>query len=150
MEINRFVDRVDKLPVPLLVVGLGGAGRDAVLTVKKTFAERFFLPRDALGAERPAPCRTAYLCFDCISRIPDGLEVSEYVDISLPGLGKILRNQEEMLTPFERTWVNRHMRPDDIVERQMARLALSRNYEKVSQAIRCPESARSCAISRRC
>lgn len=47
-EKQRFdlsIDRVDKIPVPLLVVGLGGTGCDALLTIKQTFAERYFYPK---------------------------------------------------------------------------------------------------------
>ena len=135
------IDRVDKIPVPLLVVGLGGTGCDAVLTIKKTFAERYFLPKDAKGQELPAPQKTAYLCFDSRAAKPEGLEVSEYVDISLPGIDKILTDQKNLLTPFERTWVNRNLRHSANGNgmgtiRQAARLALSRNFEKVSQAVR--------------
>ena len=43
------IDRVDKIPVPLLVVGLGGTGCDTLRTIKETFAERYILPKDAKG-----------------------------------------------------------------------------------------------------
>ncbi len=135
------IDKVEKIPVPLLVIGLGGTGCDAVLTVKKTFAERYFLPKDAKGQELPAPTKTAYLCFDSRAQKPDGLEVSEYVDISLAGIDKILTDQKNLLSPFERTWVNQNLRHSANGNgmgtiRQAARLALSRNFDKVSQAIR--------------
>ena len=58
------------------------------------------------------------------------------MDISLPGLDRIINNQDVMLRPFEKTWVNPSLR---IVPygagmgtiRQVARLALSRNFDKV-------------------
>jgi len=90
------IDRVEKIPVPLLVVGLGGTGCDALLTVKETFAERYILPKDAKGQELPAPVKTAYLGIDSRSQRPEGFEVSEYLDISLPGMDKILTNQKEL------------------------------------------------------
>ena len=143
-EQNKFsisIDRVDKIPVPLLVVGLGGTGCDALLTIKETFAERYILPKDAKGEDLPAPVKTAYLGIDSRSQRPDGLEVSEYVDISLPGMDKMLTNQADLLTPYERAWVNRNMKHSSSgigmgTVRQAARLALSRNYEKVNQAIK--------------
>ncbi len=139
-KFNISIDRVEKLPVPLLVVGLGGTGCDALLTVKETFAERYILPKDAKGQDLPAPEKTAYLAIDSRSQRPDGFEVSEYVDISLAGMDKILSNQKELLTPYERTWVNRNLKHSSNgigmgTVRQAARLALSRNYDKVRQAI---------------
>ena len=135
------IDRVDKIPVPLLVVGLGGTGCDALLTVKKTFAERYNLPKDIKGQDHPAPIKTAYLGIDSRSQRPEGLEVSEYVDISLAGIEKLLQDQKNMLTPFERTWVNPKLQSSATGNgagtiRQAARLMLSRNYEKVNQAIK--------------
>ena len=135
------INRVEKIPVPLLVVGLGGTGCDALLTIKQVFAERYILPKDAKGQDLPAPNKTAYLAFDSRSQRPDGFEVSEYVDISLPGIDKMLADQKELLTPYERTWVNRNLRHSANGNgmgtiRQAARLALSRNYDKVNQAIR--------------
>lgn len=135
------IDRVPKIPVPLLVVGLGGTGCDALLTIKQTFAERYILPKDSKGQDLPAPPKTAYLAIDSRTQRPDGFEVSEYVDISLAGIDKILSNQKELLTPYELTWVNRNLRHSATgigmgTIRQAARLALSRNYEKVNQAIK--------------
>ena len=135
------IDRVDKIPVPLLVVGLGGTGCDALLTIKETFAERYNLPKDAKGQELPAPIKTAYLGLDSRAQRPDGLEVSEYVDISLAGIEKMLQDQKNMLTPYERTWVNPRLQSSATGNgagtiRQAARLMLSRNYEKVNQAIK--------------
>ncbi len=135
------IDRVDKIPVPLLVVGLGGTGCDALLTIKETFAERYNLPKDAKGQELPAPIKTAYLGIDSRAQRPEGLEVSEYVDISLAGIEKMLQDQKNMLTPFERTWVNPKLSSSATGNgagtiRQAARLMLSRNYEKVNQAIK--------------
>ena len=135
------IDRVDKIPVPLLVVGLGGTGCDALLTIKETFAERYNLPKDVKGQDLPAPIKTAYLGIDSRAQRPEGLEVSEYVDISLAGIEKLLQNQKDMLTPFERTWVNPKLQSSATGNgagtiRQAARLMLSKNYEKVNQAIK--------------
>ena len=140
-KFNISIDRVEKIPVPLLVVGLGGTGCDALLTIKETFAERYILPKDAKGEDLPAPIKTAYLGIDSRTMRPDGLEVSEYVDISFPGMEKVLQDQKNLLTPYERTWVNRKMTHSSHgigmgTVRQAARLALSKNYEKVNQAIK--------------
>ena len=135
------IDRVDKIPVPLLVVGLGGTGCDALLTIKQIFAERYNLPKDAKGQDLPAPIKTAYLGIDSRAQRPDGLEIGEYLDISLSGIEKLLQDQKNMLTPFERTWVNPKLKSSATGNgagtiRQAARLMLSRNYDKVVQAIK--------------
>lgn len=135
------IDRVDKIPVPLLVVGLGGTGCDALLTIKQVFAERYNLPKDSKGQDLPAPTKTAYLAIDSRTQRPDGFEVSEYVDISLSGIDKMLSDQKELLTPYERTWINRNLRHSANGNgmgtiRQAARLALTRNFDKVNQAIK--------------
>lgn len=135
------INRVEKIPVPLLVVGLGGTGCDALLTIKEVFAERYILPKDGKGQDLPAPNKTAYLAIDSRSQRPDGFEVGEYVDITLPGIDKMLSDQKELLTPYERTWVNRDLRSSSSgigmgTIRQAARLALSRNFDKVNQAIK--------------
>ena len=135
------INRVEKIPVPLLVVGLGGTGCDALLTIKEVFAERYILPKDGKGQDLPAPNKTAYLGIDSRTQRPDGFEVGEYVDISLSGIDKMLSDQKELLTPYERTWVNRNLRHSANGNgmgtiRQAARLALSRNYDKVNQAIK--------------
>jgi len=88
------IDRVEKIPVPLLVVGLGGTGCDVLRTIKETFAERYVLPKDKKGQDLAAPQSTAYLGFDSLAQKPDGLEVNEYVDISLSGIDKILVDQD--------------------------------------------------------
>lgn len=135
------IDRVEKIPVPLLVIGLGGTGCDALKAVKRTFAERYVLPVNADGQTQAAPPKTAYLGFDSLSERPDGLEINEYVDISIAGMDKILTNQDTLLQPYERSWVNRDLRHVAAgigmgTVRQAARLALCRNYDKVTNALR--------------
>ena len=90
------IDRVEKIPVPLLVVGLGGTGCDVLRTIKETFAERYVLPKDKKGQDLPAPNKTAYLGFDSRGERPDGLEVSEYVDITLGKEEKIKISHKEL------------------------------------------------------
>ena len=135
------INRVEKIPVPLLVVGLGGTGCDTLLTIKEVFAERYILPKDAKGQDLPAPNKTAYLGIDSRSQKPEGFEEGEYVDISLPGIDQMLADQDRLLTVYERSWVNSKLRHSANGNgmgtiRQAARLALSRNYDRVSNAIR--------------
>lgn len=52
-------NRVKRSEYPLLVIGLGGTGTDALLAIKETFRTQFELPK-----EKDIPERTAYLAFD--------------------------------------------------------------------------------------
>lgn len=53
--------RVERINAPLLVIGLGGTGSDALSTIKSTFARHFKLSVDAQGRVRPAPRLVRYL-----------------------------------------------------------------------------------------
>ena len=135
------INRVEKIPVPLLVVGLGGTGCDALLTIKEVFAERYVLPKNAKGQTIPVPAKTAYLAIDSRSDTPDGFETGEYVDISDSGIEAKLSDQKRLLSSYERGWVNRDLRHVSEGKgmgtvRQAARLALCDNYGKVYNAIK--------------
>ncbi len=56
--------RVKKIPSPLLIVGLGGTGSDALLTIMDKFNRRYELPVNANGEVLDTPSRTAYLALD--------------------------------------------------------------------------------------
>lgn len=56
--------RVKKVPSPLLLIGLGGTGSDALLTIMDKFNRRYELPVTANGDVLDTPERTAYLAFD--------------------------------------------------------------------------------------
>ena len=132
----------EKAPVPLLVVGLGGAGCEALAAVKQKFAERYILPKDKNGRELPVSPDTAFLGIDALGQRPEGLDFAEYTDIVLPGLDRILSNPKELLTPHEQTWMDREVLSHGLYpfrgggNRQLARLAMSRNYDRIFEAIR--------------
>ena len=56
--------RVKKVPSPLLIIGLGGTGCDALLTIMDKFNRRYELPVTSNGEVLDTPERTAYLAFD--------------------------------------------------------------------------------------
>lgn len=134
-------DRVIKQDIPLLVIGLGGTGSDAVQTIKKTFAERFIFCGDKDDERAPVPPRTAYLVIDHDACSKGILDSSEFVDITLPGLPKILSGaNHEYLRESERTWVPRDLHltpgtPSMRMSRVLSRLMLERNYPSVCNAI---------------
>ena len=56
--------RVKKIDSPLLIIGLGGTGSDALLTIMNKFNHRYELPVTTNGDVLDTPERTAYLAFD--------------------------------------------------------------------------------------
>ena len=56
--------RVKKVDSPLLLIGLGGTGTDALLTIMDKFNRRYDLPVTENGDVLDTPERTAYLAFD--------------------------------------------------------------------------------------
>ncbi len=139
-ELDISIDRVDKLEAPLLVIGLGGTGSEAVHVIKSTFAKRYNLPVDANGNAIPVPLNTAYLVIDSDNGSQGSLATHEYQDISVSGLASILDPRSRSTHPWENEWLNKYLDTDAVgagagTYRQAARLMLSRSYNNVVGAI---------------
>lgn len=137
------VERVDKLPVPLLVIGLGGTGAGIVNTIKTTFAQRYVLPVDKNGQNIPIPAHTSYLVVDTDANAKGSLDNNEFVNISVPGLQDILspNKRDFNLSRAENEWVNQRLNAASSgmgagTYRQAARFMLNRKYNEVSTAIK--------------
>lgn len=137
------VERVQKLPVPLLVIGLGGTGAGIVNTIKTTFAQRYVLPKDKNGQNIPIPEHTAYLAIDTATSAKGSLDNNEFVNISVPGLEAILdpKSRDFNLSSAENEWVNANLNAASSgvgagTYRQAARFMLNRQYNAVSTAIK--------------
>ncbi|MBR5287660.1 MAG: hypothetical protein IKU34_03590 [Clostridia bacterium] len=103
-------DRVEKVVSPLLVIGLGGAGADAVRTIKKTFSERFELHPTEDGKQ--LPYNTRYLVFDSDSTSANGFDADEFVDISQGvNVNRLLADPMHLhLSPCQKRWIHRDLR----------------------------------------
>ena len=77
--------RVPKIDDPLLVIGLGGTGTDALLHVMHKFKGRFILPT-INGEVQDRPERTAYLAVD-----------SDMDHLNTAGIGSVRFKQEDKL-----------------------------------------------------
>ena len=135
-----FIDRIEKQDAPLLVIGLGGTGSEAVHVIRNTFAKRFVLPKDDNGKDIPVPKNTAYLVIDQDRSAQGELAGHEFVNISVPGLDAILNVNQRATYPWENEWLNKNLSEGDYYwhgarYRQSVRLLLSRNYEKVFSTI---------------
>jgi len=141
-QLDISIERVPKLDSPLLVIGLGGTGSDIVRTIKRTFAERYELPKDAHGNIRPVPSKTAYLALDTDVKQRGGFDNNEFLDISFPGMEVLLNpaRRKYNLTEYENKWVNKNLNAASNgfgagTHRQAARFMLSRNYNLVYNAL---------------
>ena len=139
-ELDISIDRVDKLDSPLLVIGLGGTGSEAVHVVKSTFAKRYNLPVDANGNAIPVPKNTAYLVIDSDNGSQGSMATHEFRNISVPGLAAILDPKNRKTNPWENEWLNKNLDTDSVgngagTYRQAARLMLSRSFNAVFSSI---------------
>ncbi len=141
-KLDIAIERVEKLSDPLLVIGLGGTGADIVHTIKRTFAERYVLPRDKDGNQIPIPRRTDYLVMDSASDKLSEFDDWEKKDITVPGLSAILdpQTRNANLKPYELKWVHPGLNAVSAGKgagtyRQAARLMLSRHYNEIRSLI---------------
>lgn len=103
---DASMDRVRKLPVPLLVIGLGGTGVHALKTIRRVFAQRFVPPQSG-----STPIRTAYLGFDSDFSAQGELGRDECVNITCADFARILHpgHRGELLTHNEQAWVHKDL-----------------------------------------
>ncbi|MGN1019294.1 MAG: tubulin-like doman-containing protein [Aristaeellaceae bacterium] len=134
---DEVFERVEKLPVPLLVIGLGGTGISALKTIRRKFAQSFRL------SDTMKPACTAYLGIDIDRTSRDDLSFDEFVDIFCPDLVASLYHTvaAAVLPDDELAWVHHSLSTlgQGIIgsggNRQLVRLMLSRQYHAVAHAI---------------
>ena len=137
--------RVPKIDGPLLIIGLGGTGADALLNIKRKFKERFELP--VVGGEvQDKPARTAYLAIDTdlqeLSARSVGevsLRTSEKFGLEMPDLENLIKNPAEMMA-WEKSWWDKRVPPTEAGNgaggvRQVGRLLLFRNANRLVQTL---------------
>lgn len=134
--------QVVRSDIPLLVIGLGGTGKDIAFTIKKKFIERF-------SNQDPTtllPERTAFIVFDGdrtdIGADPHGITGNEFCCLEFPALPNVFR--QKSFTSEERPWVNENLSAESILDgaggiRQVGRFQLFRRFpdvrEKIHQAL---------------
>lgn len=135
MSIEEKIDRINKLPNPLLVIGLGGTGADCVRKIKNKFIRRYNIPLDAAGNMMDAPENTAYYVIDTTANTKAGFTSTEFRNITVPGLKQILTGNG-LLNSYEESWIHKNL--DSVAEghgagtyRQASRLMLFRNYRVI-------------------
>ena len=139
--------RVDTIDNPMLVIGLGGTGIDALLRLKYQINRRFNLPVDPLTKKRKdKPENIDFLAFETNEQDKNkkykgvGLDpLNELVLLSEAGIGTILQNKSR-LHPSIASWLSPELHIADGINgasgvRQGGRLLLFTKINQVVDAI---------------
>ncbi|MED3551041.1 tubulin-like doman-containing protein [Cytobacillus praedii] len=139
--------RVDTIDNPMLVIGLGGTGIDALLRLKYQVNRRFKLPADPISKKKKEkPNNIEYLAFetneqDRFKKYKGiGLDpVTEFVLLSNPEIGSLLQNRST-LPSYITDWLSPELLITDGISgasgvRQAGRLLLFTKINQVVQTI---------------
>ena len=139
--------RVDTIDNPMLVIGLGGTGIDALLRLKYQINRRFNLPMDSMTKKRmEKPENIEFLAFETNEQDKNkkykgiGLDpLNELVLLSEAGIGSMLQNRSR-LHPSIASWLSPEVHIADGINgasgvRQGGRLLLFTKINQVVDAI---------------
>ncbi|MDL1162753.1 tubulin-like doman-containing protein [Yersinia pestis] len=139
--------RVDTIDNPILIIGLGGTGIDALLLLKYQINRRFKLPEDPLSKKRmDKPDNVEFLAFETNEQDKNkrykgiGLDpINEFVLLSNAEIGGLLQNRS-ILEPYITDWLSPELSITDGMNgaagvRQAGRLLLFTKITQVVQAI---------------
>ncbi|MCL2841586.1 MAG: tubulin-like doman-containing protein [Defluviitaleaceae bacterium] len=135
--------RIDTINHPVLVVGLGGTGTDALLRLKYQVSRRFKLPDNPVTKQKkPKPDNIEYISLETNEhdrKKYKGISLDPYTEqvlLSNAGIGTILNNRSTM-PDYISQWLNPELTITDGTKgasgnRQAGRLLL---FEKINTAI---------------
>ncbi|WP_144554199.1 tubulin-like doman-containing protein [Bacillus sp. X1(2014)] len=139
--------RVDTIDNPMLVIGLGGTGIDALLRLKYQVNRRFKLPQDPLSKKKKdKPNNIEFLAFETNEYDKNkkykgiGLDPNkEFVLLSNPEIGGLLQNRST-IEPYIKEWLSPELLITDGISgasgvRQAGRLLLFTKINQVVQTI---------------
>ncbi|MBV7505688.1 tubulin-like doman-containing protein [Bacillus sp. sid0103] len=139
--------RVDTIDNPMLVIGLGGTGIDALLRLKYQVNRRFKLPQDPLSKKKKdKPNNIEFLAFETNEYDRNkkykgiGLDPNkEFVLLSNPEIGGLLQNRST-IEPYIKEWLSPELLITDGISgasgvRQAGRLLLFTKINQVVQTI---------------
>lgn len=139
--------RVDTIDNPILIIGLGGTGIDALLRLKYQINRRFRLPEDPISKKkRDKPDNVEFLALETNEQDRNkkyrgiGLDpLNEFVLLSNAEIGGLLQNRS-ILEPYITEWLSPELSITDGMNgaagvRQAGRLLLFTKINQVVQAI---------------
>ncbi|MFJ5713579.1 tubulin-like doman-containing protein [Neobacillus sp. NPDC093127] len=137
--------RVDTIDNPMLVIGLGGTGIDALLRLKYQVNRRFKLPQDPLSKKKKEkPNNIEFLAFETNEHDRNkkyngiGLDPNkEFVLLSNPEIGSLLSNRST-IESYIKEWLSPELSITDGISgasgvRQAGRLLL---FTKINQVVK--------------
>ncbi|GBF76666.1 hypothetical protein PA598K_05149 [Paenibacillus sp. 598K] len=139
--------RVDTIDNPILIIGLGGTGIDALLRLKYQINRRFKLPEDPVSRRKmEKPNNVEFLAFETNEQDRNkrykgiGLDpINEFVLLSNAEVGGLLQNRS-ILEPYITEWLSPELSITDGMNgaagvRQAGRLLLFTKINQVVQSI---------------
>lgn len=139
--------RVDTIDNPMLIIGLGGTGIDALLRLKYQINRRFKLPADPVSKKKmEKPSNVEFLAFETNEQDRGkrykgiGLDpINEFVLLANAEIGGLLQNRS-ILEPYITEWLSPELSITDGMNgaagvRQAGRLLLFTKINQVVQAI---------------
>jgi hypothetical protein len=139
--------RVDTIDNPILIIGLGGTGIDALLRLKYQINRRFKLPEDPISKKKlEKPANVEFLAFETNEQDRNkkykgiGLDpINEFVLLSNAEVGGLLQNRS-ILEPYITDWLSPELSITDGMNgaagvRQAGRLLLFTKINQVVQSI---------------
>ncbi|MFH5181356.1 tubulin-like doman-containing protein [Paenibacillus sp. TAB 01] len=139
--------RVDTIDNPMLIIGLGGTGIDALLRLKYQINRRFKLPEDSFTKKkREKPNNVEFLALETNEHDRNkkykgiGLDpLTEFVLLSNAEIGSVLQNRS-VLEPYIKEWLSPELTITDGINgasgvRQAGRLLLFTKIVQVVQTI---------------
>ncbi|MCL2224684.1 MAG: tubulin-like doman-containing protein [Defluviitaleaceae bacterium] len=134
--------RTDAIDKPILIIGLGGTGAEALIRVKKSVNRHFKLGISANGRRLDKPSQIEYLALDSDDNMTNlsynGMSFAEdeFLLLDNANLTSIYRNRETVFKDSTQSWIAGNLRLQQVKHgaggiRQAGRLLLTINSNRV-------------------
>ncbi|MCL1844866.1 MAG: tubulin-like doman-containing protein [Defluviitaleaceae bacterium] len=134
--------RTDAIDKPILIIGLGGSGAEALIRVKKSVNRHFKLGVSANGRRLDKPSQIEYLALDSddnmlnLSYADMSFSEDEFLLLDNSNLTSIYKNRETVFKNSTQSWISNNLRLQQVKHgaggiRQAGRLLLTINSNRV-------------------
>ncbi|MCL2576610.1 MAG: tubulin-like doman-containing protein [Defluviitaleaceae bacterium] len=138
--------RTDAIEKPILIIGLGGTGAEALIRVKKSVNRHFKLGVSASGRRLDKPSQIEYLALDSDDNMLNlnynGMSFSEdeFLLLDNSNLTSVYKNRETVFKDSTQSWIAGNLRLQQVKHgaggiRQAGRLLLTINSNRVISLI---------------
>ena len=134
--------RTDVIDKPILIIGLGGTGAEALIRVKRTISKQFKLGTSANGRRLDKPPQIEYMAIDSDANIQNlsyggtSLSGDEFLCLETANLTSIYKNRDTVFKNSIQGWIADNLRLQQVKHgaggiRQAGRLLLTINCNAV-------------------